>query len=306
VDTFRNPPFASLCFSLSPCSYGPVARNFAGSQAGFEPRESWYWLRFIMKWTGASMPWDALVRLIYKAADDPLLWDAFLTKFAESVRAETAGLVTEDRAGRWARIPAAVGMNPASRKSYEEYFVSRNPWLRRRTVLAGSVETGEHIFNNRELLKTEFYRDFLKPNSWLHACSAVMDMTDSAISSVFALRSPRNGAFSADEIELIRYLAPHLETAARIRQRIVDLEAALDRLLVGELDTQTLAELGLTPAETRLTVALFKGQSVEAYAKEAAISINTARWHVKQIYLKTGARRQTELIQMLLKCHRRM
>ena len=32
---------------------------------------------------------------------------------------------------------------------------------------------------------------------------------------------------------------------------------------------------------------LFKEESVEVYAKEAAISIKTARWHVKQIYAKT-------------------
>jgi DNA-binding CsgD family transcriptional regulator len=250
------------------------------------------------------MPQNALVRLIYEAANDPLLWDTFLTKFAESVHAETAGLLTQDQAGRWARIPAAVGMDPASRKSYEEYFVSRNPWLPRRTVLMGNVETGEHIFNNRELMKTEFYRDFLKPNIWLHVCSAVTNVTDSTFSSIYALRSPHNRTFTPDEIELCRCLAPHLQTAGRIQQRIVDLEAALDRLLVGEIDTKTLAKLGLTPAETRLTIALFKGQSVEAYAKEAAICISTARSHVRQIYLKTGVRRQGELIQMLLKCQR--
>jgi DNA-binding CsgD family transcriptional regulator len=67
------------------------------------------------------------------------------------------------------------------------------------------------------------------------------------------------------------------------------------------MDTETLAKLSLTPAETRTAIALFKGQSVEVYAKEAGISINTARWHVKQIYAKTGVKRQTELIHMLLK-----
>ena len=50
-------------------------------------------------------------------------------------------------------------------------------------------------------------------------------------------------------------------------------------------------------------IALFKGQSVEGYAKESGISINTARWHVKQIYAKTGVKRQSELIQRLLKHH---
>jgi DNA-binding CsgD family transcriptional regulator len=251
------------------------------------------------------MSQNALVRLIYEAVNDPLLWDVFLTKFAKAVHAETAGLLTQDKAGQWARILATVGMAPASRKLYEEYFVSRNPWLPRRKLFAGNVETGEQVLSNRELLKTEFYSDFLKPQLWLHACSAVTNIEESMFSSVYTIRSPRNRAFTSNEIGLFLYLAPHLQTAARISQRIADLEATLDRVLVGELDTKTLAKLSLTPAETRLAVALFKGQSVEAYAKEAAISINTARWHVKQIYAKTGVKRQTELIQMLLQCQRR-
>jgi DNA-binding CsgD family transcriptional regulator len=53
--------------------------------------------------------------------------------------------------------------------------------------------------------------------------------------------------------------------------------------------------------EAQLAAALFKGQSVEAYARETGISINTARWYVKQIYAKTGVKRQTELIHLLLK-----
>ena len=244
---------------------------------------------------------NALVRLIYEAIDDPLVWDGFLTKFAEAVHSETAGLCTEDKAGQWGRNLATVGMDPASRKSYEEYFVSRNPWQPKRKVFAGNVETGEQLVSNRELVKTEFYNDFLRPNGWLHECSAVTRVEKSTFSRIFTLRSPRSGAFTSEEIGLCSYLAPHLQTAARIRQRIVDLEATVDRLLACEMDIQTLAKLSLTPAETRIAIALFKGQSVEAYAKEAGISINTARWYVKQIYAKTGVKRQTELIRVLLK-----
>ena len=241
------------------------------------------------------MSQNALVRLIYEAVDDPLVWDAFLTKFAEAVRAETAGLCTEDKAGQWGRNLATIGMDPAARKSYEDYFFSRDPWQGRRNVYAGNVETGEQLFSNRELVKTEFYNDFLKPNGWLHECSAVTRVEKSTYSRLFTLRSPRSGAFNNEEIGLSSYLAPHLQTAARIRQRIVDLEATVDRLLVGEMNTKTLAKLSLTPAEIRLALALFKGQSVETYAKEVGISINTARWHVKQIYAKTDVKRQTEL-----------
>ena len=177
------------------------------------------------------MSQNALVRLIYEAVDDPLLWDAFLTKFAEGVHAETAGLCTEDIGGKWGRNLATVGMDPASLKSYEEYFISRNPWQGRRRVFAGNVETGEQLFCNRELIKTEFYNDFLKPNGWLHECSAVTSVEKATFSRIFTLRSPRSGPFASEEIGLCSYLAPHLQTASRIRQRIVDLEATVDRLL---------------------------------------------------------------------------
>jgi len=68
------------------------------------------------------------------------------------------------------------------------------------------------------------------------------------------------------------------------------------------LDSRKLHELfGLTPAEIRLCVALVKGKSVPEYAHEAAISSNTARTHLKRMYSKTGVRRQSELVRLLLK-----
>jgi DNA-binding CsgD family transcriptional regulator/PAS domain-containing protein len=68
------------------------------------------------------------------------------------------------------------------------------------------------------------------------------------------------------------------------------------------LDGRVLHQLfGLTPAEIRLCIALVKGKSVEEYADAAAISSNTARTHVKRIYSKTGVRRQSELVRLLLK-----
>jgi DNA-binding CsgD family transcriptional regulator len=81
--------------------------------------------------------------------------------------------------------------------------------------------------------------------------------------------------------------------------RTAELEATLDRLLAGEVEASALARLSLTPTESRVAMALFKGQSVGAYAKEAGISIHTARWYVKQMHAKTGVRCQTQLFHLL-------
>ncbi len=59
--------------------------------------------------------------------------------------------------------------------------------------------------------------------------------------------------------------------------------------LVGDL-------FALSPAESRLTVALCQGQSVNDYAAAHGVSIGTARFQLKQVLAKTQAARQSDLI----------
>ncbi|MEO7650792.1 MAG: helix-turn-helix transcriptional regulator, partial [Bryobacteraceae bacterium] len=58
---------------------------------------------------------------------------------------------------------------------------------------------------------------------------------------------------------------------------------------------------GLTAAESRLAEALVEGDTVEAYAVRTAVSLNTARTHLKQIFAKTGTMRQSGLVRHLLR-----
>jgi len=60
---------------------------------------------------------------------------------------------------------------------------------------------------------------------------------------------------------------------------------------------------GLTCAETRLTLALLHGETVDEYCARTVISRNTARTHMRAIFDKLGINKQTELIR-LLSCFR--
>ncbi|RJX71477.1 helix-turn-helix transcriptional regulator [Vibrio sinensis] len=57
---------------------------------------------------------------------------------------------------------------------------------------------------------------------------------------------------------------------------------------------------GLTSAETALTLQLANGLSLEEAAEVLNIRRNTARAHLRSIFSKTGVRRQTELVRILL------
>jgi DNA-binding CsgD family transcriptional regulator/PAS domain-containing protein len=55
----------------------------------------------------------------------------------------------------------------------------------------------------------------------------------------------------------------------------------------------------MTPAEARLAALILKGRSLLAAASELRISKNTARTHMKRIYLKTETHRQVDLVRLL-------
>ena len=57
---------------------------------------------------------------------------------------------------------------------------------------------------------------------------------------------------------------------------------------------------GLTPAEAALARALAAGRSLQEYADGAQITVETARWRLKQVLAKTDTHRQAELVRLVL------
>jgi DNA-binding CsgD family transcriptional regulator len=53
---------------------------------------------------------------------------------------------------------------------------------------------------------------------------------------------------------------------------------------------------GLTPAEARLALQLVAGETLRAAAAKLSITYETARTELKNIFNKTGTRRQAELV----------
>lgn len=71
---------------------------------------------------------------------------------------------------------------------------------------------------------------------------------------------------------------------------------------VNEIDEKKLAEqFDLTPAETRVTLALCEGMSVAEVALSMNVARTTAAFHLRNIFQKTDVSRQTELVALVLK-----
>lgn len=57
---------------------------------------------------------------------------------------------------------------------------------------------------------------------------------------------------------------------------------------------------GLTPAQTELIALLAEGRSLHEISRERGVTIHTTRSQLKQVFGKTGTRRQSELVRLVL------
>jgi DNA-binding CsgD family transcriptional regulator len=79
---------------------------------------------------------------------------------------------------------------------------------------------------------------------------------------------------------------------------VVYVRDAVSKSLVSTVLTSQL--YNLTPAETTLALELANGLSLEEASEILNIRRNTARAHLRSIFSKTGVRRQTELVRIML------
>ena len=56
----------------------------------------------------------------------------------------------------------------------------------------------------------------------------------------------------------------------------------------------------LTPSEARVADLLLQGLETRDVANRLGLALETARFHVKRVLAKTGVKRQTELMRMML------
>jgi hypothetical protein len=177
----------------------------------------------------------------------------FLRLFSEAIHAPSVVFLIHNKTHQKANASGVIGVEPAWVKSYQEYFVTINPWLEGNPFRRGVVAVGEQILNDREVMRTEFYNDFLRPQDWFYCCGVLTAQDQSTTSEITSIRSRRAGSFTSNEVALFEYLASHLQCAVRIHNRIAGLESglnaatgALDRFPTGIVAVNSDAKVILT------------------------------------------------------------
>lgn len=172
---------------------------------------------------------NRLAAAIYDAAVDPGGWAGFLDVSARALNGTMAGLIYWDRASKESQIPLCVGMDPQRAREYDEYYAARNPWLTRGAASQrpGLVIPSQLLYPVEDLLRTEFYNDYLRRCDLCYGVGARIAQTDSLCINLSILRPRRSGTYGEPEVRLLKRLMPHLQRGFRLHRRFAGISAEI-------------------------------------------------------------------------------
>jgi DNA-binding CsgD family transcriptional regulator/PAS domain-containing protein len=168
-----------------------------------------------------------LLDLLYDAATDPSVWEAFLALYGRLLGAQNTSLIVQNSSDRSFGFAASSGVDPETQRLYGEHYWKTDEWLNRcqGRISPGFVFIGQQLCPETELLKSEFYNDLLRHSDDLfHEFAGFIAGHKGTVAIITSLRSRRRGAFGAHQLQTLKLLMPHLQRALRVHQEMIKLE----------------------------------------------------------------------------------
>jgi len=135
-----------------------------------------------------------LIADLYEAAVDDACWPRLAQVVASAARTSGTAVWIVDR-GQILDFSATDDLLP-TQGPYLSHYGKLDPW--QQGLLTGAwdqVRLGAETFPERELVKTEFYNDFARPNGILRPMGAMMRLGGGAFATVAANRPDNKKVF---------------------------------------------------------------------------------------------------------------
>ena len=198
-----------------------------------------------------------------------------------------ASYVWQEKSGRFDKA-AFLNMDPKNLAAYEAYFQYHDPitfklQARREATLVTQV------MPQRELMRTEFFNDFLARDGLHWGVNAYSYVGDRNIGDVRIWRGRGSENFDAHTLELLRLIEPAF-TGALLR--------AQGAPALSEVHAPT-PTLKLSVREYEIARMVADDLSDKEIAYRIGVEISTVRTHLKRVFEKLGVRRRSGVASLL-------
>ena len=168
-----------------------------------------------------------LARALYDAAVDPARWAVRLGNLCDVLGSKACGVARFNFRDRAGSISCSAGFDLNYLRLYRKTYSSHDIWFQREEPYRspGVILTSEDLISGEDLVRSEFYRDWMKPQGFFYRVCAVLERDADNVAYFMACRSQLAGAYADREVGVLRALLPHFQRAFQVYQRITQLQA---------------------------------------------------------------------------------
>ena len=213
----------------------------------------------------------SLIAAIYEAGMDFSQWPYVLGRIASAFGVSSASMARQGRTASecWG---FAVGIDPIIPENYLKYYYGVDPlWQSASSAPAGTVQTDTMVIPRRELVRTEFFNDFLLPQSVEGLLNAVVLVEDGR-QSIVTLHGDQQ--FDEGHVALYKLLVPHLQRAVQINIKLA--RAELNHS--ASVETLNHLEEGVLFVDLNANVR-FANRAAEKFFARRDLRLNKGRLH---------------------------
>jgi DNA-binding CsgD family transcriptional regulator/PAS domain-containing protein len=163
---------------------------------------------------------------VYDSVADPQLWDRTLEQLARHARATSAALLMHDRDHSLHSVARSWEVDPEGTRLYQEHYGTLDIWAHRASsiTLREWVGTSEQLCSAAEFSESDYYNDFSRTIGIAHGAFALLRQTGNGESVVGVYRGQSQGEFDDSDLDLLRFMAPHLRRAFKLHLHVTELE----------------------------------------------------------------------------------
>lgn len=180
------------------------------------------------------------VELIYESVTQPERSNDIIESIV-ALSGSNSGRLVLEKVGRSGELGSIdVGFDSGTFSSYSDYYSSKDVWTNALYALDSSTElffSSTELVPQKDYLNSEIYFDWAREKNIHHSSGVyLLDDTDSKL-RLSIQRGKHEGGYTAEELQPLNQLAPHLKRAFQLRAELNSLQ------LLGQSTSQILNQM---------------------------------------------------------------
>lgn len=231
-----------------------------------------------------------IVFKIHTIEDMHEMREQFLEQIKLLIDFDSADFFLADKSGANALVdPVLYNIEEDHSAHYDEIDYSRGVLYSGRNLIYRETD----LISEEQRVETEYYKNVYKPNNWHYSLQMIIARHREFVGCITLYRTIGKENFEYEDIFILDVMKDHL--SHRLYKYKKSSETSMEKLTVRE----AVEKFDLTRREHTILKCLMSGKTSAVICDELAITENTLKKHILNIYRKIGIKNRVQLFKLI-------